>query len=165
MHLNPHAKCRSSKFNLKLLKKETRGSLKTWKHIKHYDQCKQCRHGISYWRSMFVKVHVQQSVIVHVTMSNVRNMRISDGCVYAQICKGLGMHLVSYTNRYTVPFLLLVQYKGGLSEIEFTVTLFSNVGMIFVIFLKYLVHFFLYKGTNCPFLLGDIIKLPLRGTL
>ena len=32
MHLNPHAKCRSSKFNLKLFKKEKRGSLITWKH-------------------------------------------------------------------------------------------------------------------------------------
>ena len=65
-----------------------------------------------------------------VTMSNVRNIRISDGCVYAQIRNGLGMHLVTYTKRDTVPFLLLVQYKGGLSEIEFTVTLFSNAGMI-----------------------------------
>ena len=68
--------------------------------------------------------------IVIVTMSNVRNIRISDGCVYAQIRKGLGMHLVTYTNRDTVPFLLLVQYKGGSSEIEFTVTLFSNAGII-----------------------------------
>ena len=57
-----------------------------------------------------------------VTMSNVRNIRISDGCVYAPIRKGLGMHLVTYTNRDTVPFLLLVQYKGRLSEIEFTVS-------------------------------------------
>ena len=40
------------------------------------------------------------------------------------------MHLVTYTSRDTVPFLLLVQYKGGLSRIEFTVTLFSNAGMI-----------------------------------
>ena len=71
-----------------------------------------------------------------VTISNVRNIRISDGCVYAQIRKGLGMHLVTYTNRDTVPFLLLVQYKGGLSEIEFTVSLFSNVGMILLSFLK-----------------------------
>ena len=53
------------------------------------------------------------------------------------------MHLVTYTNRDTVPFLLIVLYKGGLSEIEFTVTLFSNAGMIFVIFLEDLVHFFL----------------------
>ena len=32
MHSNPHAKCRSSKFNLKLFKKEKRESLKPWKH-------------------------------------------------------------------------------------------------------------------------------------
>ena len=93
-------------------------------------------------------------------MSNDRNIRISDGCIYAQIRKGLGMHLVTYTNRDTVPFLLLVQYKGSLSEIEFTVTLFSNAGMILFIFLEDLVHFFLYKGPNCPFLLRDIVKLP-----
>ena len=42
------------------------------------------------------------------------------------------MHLVIYTNCDTVPFLLFVQYKGGLSEIEFTVTLFSNTGMVFL---------------------------------
>ena len=92
-------------------------------------------------------------------MLNVRNIRISDGWVYAQICKGLGMHMVTYTNRDTVPFLLLVQYKGGLSEIEFTVSLFSS-RHDFVTFLEDLVHFSLYKGWNCPFLLGDIIKLP-----
>ena len=56
-----------------------------------------------------------------VMMYNVRNIRISDGCVYAPIRKGLGMHLVTYTNRDMVPFLLLVQYKGSLSEIEFIV--------------------------------------------
>ena len=32
MHLNPHAKCRSSRFNLKVFKKEKRGSLKFWKY-------------------------------------------------------------------------------------------------------------------------------------
>ena len=48
------------------------------------------------------------------------------------------MQLVSYTNSDTVPFLLLVQYKGGLSEIEFIVTLFSNAGMIFSSFSKIL---------------------------
>ena len=69
------------------------------------------------------------------------------------------MHLVTYTNRDIVLFLLLVQYKDSLSEIVFTVTLFSNVGMIFFIFLENLVHFFLYKGRNFPFLLGDIVKL------
>ena len=73
-----------------------------------------------------------------VTMYNVRNIRISDGCVYAQIGKGLGMHLVTYTNRDTVPFLLIVQYKGGLSEIEFIVSLFSNTCMILLLVLKIL---------------------------
>ena len=68
------------------------------------------------------------------TMSNDRNIRISNGCIYAQIRKGLGMHLVTYTNNDTVAFLLLVQYKGCLSEIEFTVTLFSNAGMILLSF-------------------------------
>ena len=75
------------------------------------------------------------------------------------------MHLVTYTNRDTVLFLLLVQYKASLSEIEFTVTLFSKAGMILYSFLEDLVHFFLYKVQNCPFLLGDIIKLPERGKL
>ena len=46
------------------------------------------------------------------------------------------MHMVAYTNRDTVPFLLLVQYKGGLSEIEFTVSLFSNACMILLSFSK-----------------------------
>ena len=95
-----------------------------------------------------------------VTMYDVRNIRISDGCIYAQIRKGLGMHLVTYTNHDTVPFLLLVQYKGGLSEIEFIVSLFSNACMILLLFLKILEIFSLYKGWNCPFLLGDIIKIP-----
>ena len=48
------------------------------------------------------------------------------------------MHLVIYTNCDTVPFLLLVQYKGVFSEIEFTVTLFSNVGMVFLPFSPFL---------------------------
>ena len=44
------------------------------------------------------------------------------------------MHLVTYMNCDTVLFLLLVQYKGSLSEIEFTVTLFSNASMVFLPF-------------------------------
>ena len=48
------------------------------------------------------------------------------------------MHLVIYTNCDTVPFLLLVQYKRGLSEIEFPVILFSNAGMVFLPFLHIL---------------------------
>ena len=75
---------------------------------------------------------------VFVTMYNARNNRIVDGCVYAQIRKGLGMHLVTYANRDTVPFLLLVQYKGGLSEMEFIVSLSSNAFMILLLFLKIL---------------------------
>ena len=73
-----------------------------------------------------------------VTMYNVRNNRISDGCLYAQIRKGLGMHLVTYTNRVTVPFLLIVKLKGGLSEMEFIVSLFSNACTISLLFLKIL---------------------------
>ena len=48
----------------------------------------------------------------YVTMQNRWNNRISDGCVYAQIRKGLGMHLVTYSNHDTVPFLLIVPIKG-----------------------------------------------------
>ena len=48
------------------------------------------------------------------------------------------MHLVTYTNRHTVLFLLLVQYKGDLSEIEFIVSLFSNACMILLPILKIL---------------------------
>ena len=69
------------------------------------------------------------------------------------------MHLVIYTNCDMVHFLLLVQYKGGLSELEFTVTLFSNASMVFLNFLAYFMHFFLYKGQSCLFLLWDIEKL------
>ena len=97
-----------------------------------------------------------------VTMSNSRNIRISDGCIY--IRKGLGIHLVTYMNCDTVPFLLSVQYKGGLSETEFTVTLFSNVSMVFLPFsFSNFMHFFLYKERNCPFSLGNIEKLPVSG--
>ena len=79
-------------------------------------------------------------------MYNVRNNRIRDGCVYAQIRKGLGMHLVTYTNRDTVPFLPLVQYKGGLSEMEFIVSLSSNACMILLLFLKILFTSHYIKG-------------------
>ena len=50
--------------------------------------------------------------VVVVTMQNKWNNRISDGCVYTQIRKGLGMHLVTYSNHDTVPFLLIVPIKG-----------------------------------------------------
>ena len=79
-------------------------------------------------------------------MLNVRIIRISDGCVYAQLRKGLGMHMVTYTNCDTVPFLLLVQYKGGLTEIEFTVPLLSNACMILLPSLKILCTSVYIKG-------------------
>ena len=62
------------------------------------------------------------------------------------------MHLVNYTNCDTVPFLLLVQYKGDLSEIEFTVTLFSNVSMIFLPILQILCISSYIKGGIVHFL-------------
>ena len=39
------------------------------------------------------------------------------------------MHLVSYMNWDKIPYLILVQYQGGLSEMEFTVSLFSNASI------------------------------------
>ena len=48
----------------------------------------------------------------YVTIQNGWNNRISDGCVYAQIRRGLGMHLVTYSNHDTVLFLLIVPIKG-----------------------------------------------------
>ena len=55
--------------------------------------------------------------------------------LYTQTRKGLGMN----------------QYKGGLSEIEFTVTLFSNTGMILLPFLKILGISFYIKGRIAHF--------------
>ena len=72
-----------------------------------------------------------------------KSVRVAYTHKYAEVN---GMHLVTYTNRDTVPFLLLVQYKGGLSEIEFTVTLFSNAGMILLSFLKILCIYSYIKG-------------------
>ena len=39
------------------------------------------------------------------------------------------MHLVTYMNLDTVPFLILVQYKGGMSEIKITVSLLSKASI------------------------------------
>ena len=50
--------------------------------------------------------------VLSVTIQNGWNNRISDGCVYAQIHRGLGMHLVTYSNHDTVLFLLIVPIKG-----------------------------------------------------
>ena len=46
------------------------------------------------------------------TMQNGWNNRISDGCVYTQKRRGLGMHLVTYSNHDTVLSLLIVPIKG-----------------------------------------------------
>ena len=59
-----------------------------------------------------VSISYQPDLFLTVTMQNRWNNRISDGCVYAQIRKGLGMHLVTYSNHDTVPFLLIVPIKG-----------------------------------------------------
>ena len=103
-----------------------------------------------------------------VTMQNRWNNRISDGCVYAQIRKGLGMHLVTYSNHDTVPFLLIVPIKGRfvLDGIH-CVYIYQRLHD-FVTFLEYLgnlVHFSIYKGWNFPFLLGDILNIPLKGSI
>ena len=71
-----------------------------------------------------------------VTIQNGWNNRISDGCVYAQIRRGLGMHLVTYSNHDTVLFLLIVPIKGGLSEMEFIVSIFINAYTISLFFLN-----------------------------
>ena len=61
------------------------------------------------------------------------------------------MHLVTYINCDTVPFLLLVQFKGSLSEIEMTVTLFSNVSMVFLPFSQFLCISSYIRGGNVYF--------------
>ena len=108
--------------------------------MKYSDECNNCA-SHTYVPILIPTIQREvKNVTKHdvVTMYNVRNIRISDGCVYARNCKGLGMHLVTFTNCDMVPFLLLVQYKGGLSEIEFNVSLFSNACMILLLFLKIL---------------------------
>ena len=103
-----------------------------------------------------------------VTIQNGWNNRISDGCLYAQICRGLGMHLVIYSNHDTVLFLLIVPIKGrfvwdGIHCIYIYQRLHN-----FLILLEYLgnlVRFSIYKGWNFPFLLGDILNIPLKGSI
>ena len=66
-----------------------------------------------------------------VTMQNRWNNRISDGCVYAQIRKSLGMHLVTYSNHDTVPFLLIISIFINACTISLT---FLNILEILCIF-------------------------------
>ena len=102
-----------------------------------------------------------------VTMQNRWTNRISDGCVYAQIRKGLGMHLVTYSNHDTVPFLLIVPIKGRFVWDGIHCVYINQRLHDFLTFLEYLgnpVHFSIYKGWNFPFLLGDILNIPLKGS-
>ena len=59
------------------------------------------------------QVYIVPTLVVSVvTIQNGWNNRISDGCVYPKIRRGLGMHLVIYSNHDTVLFLLIVPIKG-----------------------------------------------------
>ena len=103
-----------------------------------------------------------------VTMQNGWNNRISDGCVYAQIRRGLGMHLVTYSNHDTVLFLLIVQIKGrfvldGIHCVYSYQRLHDFLTLLE--YLRNLVRFSIYKGWNFPFLLGDILNIPLKGSI
>ena len=103
-----------------------------------------------------------------VTMQNGWNNRISDGCVYAQIRRGLGMHLVTYSNHDTVLFLLIVPIKGRFVWDGIHCVYIYQRLHDFLTFLEYLgnpVHFSIYKGWNFPFLLGDILNIPLKGSI
>ena len=112
--------------------------------------------------------HIRLRNCTVVTMQNRWNNRISDGCVYAQIRKGLGMHLVTYSNHDTVPFLLIVPIKGRFVRDGIHCVYIYQRLHDFLTFLEYLgnlVHFSIYKGWNFPFLLGDILNIPLKGSI
>ena len=64
------------------------------------------------WYIIIDVLGVMYRLCAAVTMQNGWNNRISDGCVYAQIRRGLGMYLVTYSNHDTVLFLLIVPIKG-----------------------------------------------------
>ena len=117
---------------------------------------------------------VDRKVINHrkrsgdVTIQNGWNNRISDGCVYAQIRRGLGMHLVTYSNHDTVLFLLIVPIKGRFVWDGIHCIYIYQRLHVFLILLEYLgnlVRFSIYKGWNFPFLLGDILNIPLKGSI
>ena len=103
-----------------------------------------------------------------VTIQNGWNNRISYGCVYAQIRSGLGMHLVTYSNHDTVLFLLIVPIKGRFVWDGIHCIYIYQRLHVFLILLEYLgnlVRFSIYKGWNFPFLLGDILNIPLKGSI
>ena len=103
-----------------------------------------------------------------VTIQNGWNNRISYGCVYAQIRSGLGMHPVTYSNHDTVLFLLIVPIKGRFVWDGIHCIYIYQRLHVFLILLEYLgnlVRFSIYKGWNFPFLLGDILNIPLKGSI
>ena len=104
----------------------------------------------------------------YVTIQNGWNNRISYGCVYAQIRSGLGMHPVTYSNHDTVLFLLIVPIKGRFVWDGIHCIYIYQRLHVFLILLEYLgnlVRFSIYKGWNFPFLLGDILNIPLKGSI
>ena len=103
-----------------------------------------------------------------VTIQNGWNNRISYGCVYAQIRSGLGMHLGTYSNHDTVLFLLIVPIKGRFVWDGIHCIYIYQRLHVFLILLEYLgnlVRFSIYKGWNFPFLLGDILNIPMKGSI
>ena len=103
-----------------------------------------------------------------VTIQNGWNNRISYGCVYAQIRSGLGMHLDTYSNHDTVLFLLIVPIKGRFVRDGIHCIYIYQRLHVFLILLEYLgnlVRFSIYKGWNFPFLLGDILNIPMKGSI
>ena len=104
----------------------------------------------------------------NVTIQNGWNNRISYGCVYAQIRSGLGMHLGTYSNHDTVLFLLIVPIKGRFVRDGIHCIYIYQRLHVFLILLEYLgnlVRFSIYKGWNFPFLLGDILNIPMKGSI
>ena len=113
--------------------------------------------------------HVERKPdVAAVTIQNGWNNRISYGCVYAQIRSGLGMHLVTYSNHDTVLFLLIVPIKGRFVWDGIHCIYIYQRLHVFLILLEYLgnlVRFSIYKGWNFQFLLGDILNIPLKGSI
>ena len=103
-----------------------------------------------------------------VTIQNGWNNRISYGCVYAQISSGLGMHLVTYSNHDTVLFLLIVPMGGRFVWDGIRCVCVCRRLHVFLILLECLgglVRFSIYKGWSFPFLLGNILNIPMKGSI
>ena len=135
-----------------------------WAMTCDFQQCGMCDQQSL--RSACAYAQSDQSLCV--TIQNGWNNRISYGCVYAQIRSGLGMHLVTYSNHDTVLFLLIVPIKGRFVWDGIHCIYIYQRLHVFLILLEYLgnlVRFSIYKGWNFPFLLGDILNIPLKGSI